>query len=44
MTMGKLRLEGRKVVGTIEGLHYEKNIWMAMTKEQRDKAIVLRQD
>ena len=41
MTTGKLRLEGGKVVGTIEGLHYEKNIWMAMTKEQRDNAVVL---
>ena len=42
-TMGKLHIEGGKVVGTIEGLHYEKNIWMAMTKEQRDKAVVLHQ-
>ena len=26
VTTGKLRLKGGKVVGTIEGLHYEKNI------------------
>ena len=43
MTTGKKRLAGWKVVGTTEGLHYDKCIWMAMTKEQRDKAIVLRQ-
>ncbi len=41
MMMGKLCLEGRKVVETIGGLNYEKDIWMAMTKEQRDKAVVL---
>ena len=40
--MGKLCLKGRKVVGTIEGLHYYKNIWMAMIKDQRDKAVMLR--
>ena len=40
---GKLRLKQGKVVGTIEGLHYEKDIWMAMTKEQRDKAVALHQ-
>ena len=43
MTTRKLCLKGRKVVGTIEGLHYDKSIWMAMIKEQRDKAIVLHQ-
>ncbi len=43
MTIGKLYFEGRKVVGTIEGLHYNKSIWMAMTKEQRDKAVALHQ-
>ncbi len=43
MTTGKLHLEGGKVVGTIEGLHYDKSIWMAMTKEQRDKAVALHQ-
>ena len=41
-TAGRLRLEGGKVVGTIEGLHYDKSIWDAMTKEQRDKAVELR--
>ena len=40
-TAGKLRLEGGKVMGTIEGLHYDKSIWDAMTKEQRDKAVEL---
>ena len=39
LTVGKLCLEGGKVVGTIEGLHYDKTIWDAMTKEQRDKAV-----
>ena len=29
----------RKVAGTIEGLHYSKDIWKAMTSEQ--KALVL---
>ena len=29
-------------MGTIEGLHYDKSIWDAMTKEQRDKAVELR--
>ena len=42
LTAGKLHLEGGKVVGTIEGLHYDKSIWDAMTKEQRDKAVELR--
>ena len=42
-TTGKLCLESRKVVVTIEGFHYEKSIWMAMTKEQRDKAVALHQ-
>ena len=41
MTTVKLHLKGRKVVGTIEGLHYDKIIWMVMTKEQRDRAKVL---
>ncbi len=27
---------------TIEGLHYDKSIWDAMTKEQRDKAAEIR--
>ena len=43
MTTGKLHHEGGKVVGTIEGLHYDKSFWIAMTKEQRDKAVVLHQ-
>ncbi len=30
-------------MGTIEGLYYDKSILMAMTKEQRDKAVALRQ-
>ena len=42
-TTGKLHLEDGKVLGTIEGLHYDKSIWMAMTKEQRDRAIALHQ-
>ena len=41
MTIGKLHLESGKVLGAIEGLHYDKSIWTAMTKEQRDKAIKL---
>ena len=41
MMTGKLCLEGSKVVETIEGFNYEKNIWIAMTKEQRDKAVAL---
>ena len=40
-TTGKLHLEGSKVVGTIEGLHFDKSIWMAMAKRQRDKSVVL---
>lgn len=43
MIMGNLYLEGGTVVGTVEGLHYDKSIWEAMTKEQRDKAVVLHQ-
>ena len=43
MTTRKLCLEGGKVEGTIEGLHYNKSIWMAMTKEQRDRAVALHQ-
>ena len=39
--MGKLCLEGGEVVGTIEDLYYDKSIWMAMTKEQRDRAVAL---
>ena len=35
-------LKGSKVMGTIEELHYDKTIWDAMTKEQRDKAVELR--
>ena len=34
-TTGKLRLADGKVVGTIEGLHYSKELWKAMTSEQR---------
>ena len=30
-----------KVMGAIEGLHYDTSIWDAMTKEQRDKAVGL---
>ena len=41
-TAGRLHLEGGKVMGTIEGLHYDKSIWDAMTKEQRDKVMELR--
>ncbi len=33
MMTGKLCLKGLKVVGTIEGHHYDKSIWMAMAKE-----------
>ena len=29
------------MVGTIEGLHFNKSIWAALTKEQRYKAVVL---
>ena len=41
MTTGKCRLEGGKVVGTIEGFYYDNSIWEIMTKEKRDKIIVL---
>lgn len=41
-TKGKCRLEGGKVVGTLEGLHYEENIWMAMIRKQREKVVALR--
>ena len=41
-TAGKMCLKGGKAVGTIKGLHYDKSIWDAMTKEQRDKTVELR--
>ena len=31
---GKLHLNGKKAMGTIEGLHNDKSTWTAMTKEQ----------
>jgi hypothetical protein len=33
---------GDKVVGTLEGLHYNEDIRKAMSKEQRDKVVELR--
>jgi hypothetical protein len=41
-TVGKCRVVGDKVVGTLEGLHYSEDIWKAMSKEQRDKVVELR--
>ena len=38
MTAGKCCLEGRKVEGTPEGLHYDETIWNTMSREQRDQA------
>ena len=40
-TTGKLRLADRKVVGTIEGLHYSEELWKAMTPEQRAQCLSL---
>ena len=42
VTTGKCRLEGGKVVGTLEGLHYEEGIWNAMTPAQKSEVIRLR--
>ena len=32
---------GNKVMGTIEGFHYNEDIWKAMSNEQRDKVVQL---
>jgi hypothetical protein len=41
MTAWKCGLESRKVVGTLEGLHYDETIWKTMSREQRDKVLSL---
>jgi hypothetical protein len=41
---GKLSIENGRVVGTLEGLHYEASIWEAMTKEQRSTVVNLRKE
>ncbi len=33
---------GRKVVGTIEGLHYTDEVWKAMSSEQKSRVVKLR--
>jgi hypothetical protein len=40
-TTGKLCLVDRKVVGTLEGLHYYEELWKAMTPEQRAQCLLL---
>jgi hypothetical protein len=40
-TVGKCHLVDGKVVGTIEGLHYSKDIWKAMTSEQKVQVLSL---
>ena len=40
---GKCHLKGRKVVGTLERLHYEETILKVMTKGQKYKVLVLHQ-
>jgi len=40
-TAGKCCLVDRKVVGTIEGLHYMKDLWKAMTTEQKVQVLSL---
>jgi hypothetical protein len=40
-TVGKCRVVGDKMVGTIEGLHYKEEIWKAMSKEQKEKVVEL---
>ncbi len=41
MTAGQCCLVDGKVVGTIEGLHYTKDIWKAITSEQKVKILLL---
>ena len=41
VTTGKCRMEGGKVVGTLEGLHYEEGIWNAMTTAQKSEVMQL---
>ena len=41
-TVGKCRVVGGKVVGTVEGLHYSDEIWKAMSKEQKAQVVELR--
>ena len=41
-TVGKCRVVGGKVVGTIEGLHYTDEVWKAMSSEQKSKVVELR--
>ena len=33
---------GRKVVETVEGLHYTDDVWKAMSPEQKSKVVELR--
>ena len=40
-TAAKFHMVGKKVVGTIEGLHYKEEIWKAMSKAQKDKVVEL---
>ena len=40
-TTGKYRIEGSKVVGTIEGLYYEEGIWNAMSPMQKAEVVWL---
>jgi hypothetical protein len=41
-TAGKCRVVGGKVVGTVEGLHYNDDVWKAMTPEQKSRVVELR--
>ena len=43
MTAKKCCLEGGKVVGNLEGLHFDETIWKAMSREQRDNVLLLYQ-
>jgi hypothetical protein len=41
MTAGKCGLVEGKVAGTIEGLHYTKDIWKAITSKQKAQVLLL---
>ena len=40
-TTGKCRIDGGKVVGTIEGLHYEEDTWNVMSPMQKVEVVHL---
>ena len=41
-TAGKCRVVGDKVVGTMEGLKHNEEIWKTMSNEQKEKVVELR--